>query len=117
MLIKINSWFLFFRANNAKVCLYNKEELQSVFKYLNTDDIELGSFGNIIINYKWKNMLRKVIKSIKRLLKDIKTKGGLIQESFYWQFAQKQPILEPNLLMVTNNAYKPHIRHCFVLLF
>jgi FAD-dependent oxidoreductase domain-containing protein 1 len=31
--------------NDAKVRLYDKDQLKSTFKWINSDDIELGSFG------------------------------------------------------------------------
>ena len=35
------------RAQNAKVQLLDKEGLKDKFKWINTDDLELGSFGNM----------------------------------------------------------------------
>ncbi len=42
------AWFTLtnaLRSQGAKVKLYNTAELADEFKWLNTDDIELGSFG------------------------------------------------------------------------
>jgi hypothetical protein len=33
------------RNKNAKVRLYDKEDLKTFFKWINTDDVELGSYG------------------------------------------------------------------------
>lgn len=38
-------------AQNAKVQLLDKEGLKEKFKWINTDDLELGSFGNDKINF------------------------------------------------------------------